>query len=359
MSTSAQVSTPVEPPLVAWDLEPVLGHLGSNPEDFRVDEIPAYAASGDGEHRLIRLEKVGMTTLDLVRVVSRAAKIQEREVGYAGLKDKHAITSQWLSVPFRSTPPEQWELPDSIRILEVGRHHNKLRTGHLRGNRFALRLTGTHPESRERLAPLVERLQRGSWNAFGAQRFGHGGENLGRALAWIRGQEQLRGPRARFLTKFYPSVIQSELFNRYLLVRRDHGIKSLLPGEVVRLDGKRSCFVVDDLASEQARYDRGELHPQGPLFGKKMLASASRATELEREVLAGLGLGEPELEALGRVAPGTHRDVWLRLEGLEATVEASGNVRLSFSLGAGSYATLVARELTREPWLSGSATASG
>jgi len=94
------------------------------------------------------------------------------------------------------------------------------------------------------------------------------------------------------------------------------------------------------------------------LFGKKILASADRARQMQTEVLASLGLGEPELEALGRAAPGTQRDVWLELEGLEATVESSGDVRLSFSLGSGSYATLVARELTREPWL-GSAAAAG
>src|SRR5262249_43071472 len=153
---------------------------------FRVDEIPAYAASGSGEHLYVRVQKRELTTPELVRRLARAAGVDARDVGYAGLKDKHAVTSQWLSFPAQAAPPEGWELPPGVELLEVSRHGNKLRTGHLAGNRFSIALVGGGAGAAERARAIADALlARGLPNYFGAQRFGRGGANLELARSWL------------------------------------------------------------------------------------------------------------------------------------------------------------------------------
>src|SRR3954470_21861959 len=131
---------PQEPAVMAAELPAIDAHIGPAPEDFVVDEVPLYPQSGEGEHRYVRIEKRGFTTPAMVRAVTRAAGVDERDVGYAGLKDKHAVTRQWLSLPSKARPPSEWQLPDGIAVVEHTRHGNKLRTGHLLGNRFRIRL---------------------------------------------------------------------------------------------------------------------------------------------------------------------------------------------------------------------------
>jgi tRNA pseudouridine13 synthase len=351
---------PHEPSLVTSDLQPIGGRIGSALEDFRVDEIPAYSPAGQGDHRYVRMEKRGLSTPELVSLVARAAQIPERDIGTAGLKDKHAVTTQWLSLPKRCRPSDAWQLPESVRILEESYHSNKLRTGHLHGNHFAIRLVEISPETPSRLLPLVERLRLGVLNAFAEQRFGRDGQNIRAALEWLKDPRQLRGPKARFLSKLYPSVIQSELFNRYLTQRLAAGLKQLLAGEIVRLEGSGASFVVEDLPAEQRRFESGELHPQGPMFGPKMRPAKDEALALEKRVEAELLLEAEQLEQLFTHAPGTRRDVMLRPLDLTAVIESAENptsaeamkpsVHLSFSLPAGSYATHLIRELTHAAW---------
>jgi tRNA pseudouridine13 synthase len=121
---------PEAPSLQTSDLPGVGGGLGTLPEHFRVAEVEAYAPAGEGDHWYVRAEKRGLTTPELVAIVARAAGVAGRDVGHAGLKDKHAITEQWLSLPAAAEPPESWQLPDSVRVLRCTRHKNKLRTGH-------------------------------------------------------------------------------------------------------------------------------------------------------------------------------------------------------------------------------------
>ena len=151
--------TPHEPRRISTQ-SPVGGRLGSEPEHFLVDEIPLYEPSGAGEHLYVKLQKRGLGTPDLARIVAKAARVRERDIGYAGLKDKHAVTSQWLSFPKQALPPEQWELPDSIRVLEVSLHTNKLRTGHLKGNRFSIRVRGVPFQAALTAQRVLERLAR-------------------------------------------------------------------------------------------------------------------------------------------------------------------------------------------------------
>jgi tRNA pseudouridine13 synthase len=358
-SISRLSAVPFEPPLVTRTLLPVAGRLGTELDDFRVEEIPAYLPSGEGDHRYIHLEKRGLSTPEAVALIARAADVKERDIGTAGLKDKHAVTTQWLSLPKQSRPVSEWNLPESLRVLTESLHQNKLRTGHLHGNIFRVRLLEISAESQLRLPALLERLRRGTLNAFAEQRFGRDGQNIQSALDWLKDPRSLRGPKARFLSKFYPSVIQSELFNRYLAARLALGEDRLLQGEIVRLEGTGSNFVVEDLSTEQARFERGELHPQGPIFGPRMRPAKAEALALEEQVLAEVGLTTAELDQLGSHAPGTRRDLWLKLKDLEANFETAhpreastspDALRLSFSLPAGSYATHVVRELTHSPW---------
>jgi tRNA pseudouridine13 synthase len=346
---------PFEPPIATAHLPSIGGRIGSALEDFRVEEIPAYLPCGSGEHRYVRVEKRGLSTPELVTLLARVTRLGERDIGHAGMKDKRAITVQWLSLPRRSPEASTWKLPSDVKVLEESYHTNKLRTGHLHGNRFEIRIVDVVDDAEARLQPLLDVLRKGLLNAFGEQRFGHGGSNIDHALEWLRDPSRLRGRRARFLSKLYPSVLQAELFNRYLSARYALGFERLLLGEVVRLNGSGSNFIVQDLAAEQPRYEQGQLHPQGPMFGPKMRPAEAQALELEREILAQLQLDATSSETLGHHAPGTRRDLRVPLDDLavhlENTEEGKPALRIAFSLPAGSFATQVVRELCHGSWL--------
>jgi len=338
---------PHDPPFWTADLEPPGGSIGPELDDFAVEEIPAYAPSGSGEHRYVRLEKRGMTTRDAALAIARAAGVVEREVGYAGMKDKLGVTTQWLSLPAKSKEPETWELGEGLRVLETSLHQNKLRTGHLRGNRFRIGLVGTAPGGAERVRAIVSRLsERGQVNYFGPQRFGREGRNLVDAVEFLTGQRRLPRGRERFLTKLYASVVQAEVFNRYATRRATLGIDRLLAGEVVRLAGAGASFVVESAEREQPRLTARDLCLTGPMPGPKMRAATGDALALESEVLTELGLTSEALAELARHAPGTRRDLLASPEHANVS-EAGDRVVLEFELPAGSYATVLIRELTR------------
>jgi tRNA pseudouridine13 synthase len=336
------------PPLRTADLPKVGGSLGPDPEDFVVDEIPAYLPSGQGEHVYLRIRKRRMTTRDAALALARSARVSERDIGYAGMKDKHGVTTQWFSVPRTARDPEHLDLPAELEVLEVSRHQNKLRTGHLRGNRFVLGIVDVPPGGRERARALLDRLvEQGLFNTFGAQRFGRDGENLATALAWLRGETKLPRARERFLSKLYSSAIQAEAFNRYAIARLALGFDRLVPGEVVRLGGSGSFFVVERPEQELPRLLARDIALTGPLPGPKLRPTATgEGLELETKVLEELGLGGDELRALSEHAPGTRRDLVVRPEHADV---ASNEARLviSFELPSGSYATEVLRELLR------------
>jgi tRNA pseudouridine13 synthase len=333
---------------------PTGGKVGPEPEDFVVDEVPLYAASGKGEHQYLHVQKRLLTTPELLKRVSRATGVQERDIGFAGMKDKHAVTSQWLSVQSKTALTTELDLGPGVQVLAVSRHENKLRTGHLLGNRFTITLVGVHADALSHATAVAERLrQDGLPNYFGIQRFGHGGRNLPDALAFLA-----RGGRSRnrFEAKLFPSVVQSELFNRYLSARLALGARQLILGEVVRLEGAGAMFRVEDLAKEQPRLDARDLHLTGPLLGPKMRPASDAALALEQRLTAELGLDEAALGALGQNAPGARRDLFAPLE-LTLSPVTDGpepGLRLAFTLPAGGYATEVLRQLTHEPFSSGS-----
>ena len=335
-------------PLVCPQLAECGLRLASEVDAFTVEEVPAYLPVREGPHLWVWLEKEGWATPPAVRALARAAGVPERDLGIAGLKDKVALTRQWVSLPDNARDPASWHLPEGLRVLEVSRHRNKLKRGQLHGNRFRLRFVadqGLQVDHLQTLPALVQ--QRGLINAFGPQRFGVERNNVEQALAWLqRGPSS--GPKERFYRSFFPSVLQSFVFQHYAALRVAAGWDRPLRGEVVRLAGTGSFFRVEDVEAEQPRWDKLDLLPTGPLPGAKGVHADDEAAELEHEAWRASGLDRTGiLAAIAPLAPGARRDVRLFPEDLRCEGEVGGNsLTLSFTLPAGAYATVVAREWT-------------
>jgi tRNA pseudouridine13 synthase len=314
----------------------------SSPETFTVEEIPAYLPSGEGTHLFVWVEKRGLTTLDVIARVAAALGVNGRDVGYAGLKDRHALTRQWLSVP-GIDPERALALPASPEwsIQQAVRHPHKLRLGHLRGNRFEVRLEGTASDAElSALQAAVAAVAAGGLpNRFGAQRFGSGGDNAAAGLALLRGQRRERDRRRRRLLL---SALQSAVFNRALQLRAAAGpLTRLRAGDVLQKTDTGGLFVTTDLAVDQARVDRGEVVPTGPLPGGREIEPPpdTEARALEDEAIASVGATREEFARAGRELPGARRPVIVRAQDLALHLEAQP--RLVFSLPAGAYATVL------------------
>ncbi len=298
----------------------------------------------------IRIRKRKLTTQDAIRIVATAIRAQPRDIGSAGMKDKFAITTQWLSLPLPREAFEAWRLPAEVEVLEATRHERKLRTGQLAGNRFRVRIHGADEGGLPRARAIAARLSgEGLPNYFGAQRFGSGAANIERALAWLGEDQRRRSKKDRFYRKLYPSVIQSEVFNRYLTLRREQGLSQLLAGDVVRLDKTASTFVVEDPDRERPRFEARDIHLTGPMPGPKIKQATGIPRELEERALVESGVDERVLSELFRHVDGTRRDL-LAWPDPEVEEVATGVLEVAFFLRAGGYATELVRQLTHEPF---------
>jgi len=338
-------------PYLTETLPGVGGRIRVHPEDFVVEEIPAYDACGEGEHTFFRVEKREITTPALIRQVARALDISPRDVGSAGRKDKYAVARQTLSV--WKVPPERiLELDlEQAQVLWAKRHTNKLQVGHLRGNRFLLRIRDVHPRAEVRAAAIFEVLtQRGVPNGYGRQRFGNRGDNDKIGLALLREDRaalEWRGIHglSRGQRRFYVNALQSALFNHYLRARMcDEKMDSLLPGDVAKKHATGGLFIVEDVERERPRVARWEISATGPIYGYKMMAARAEAAALEAQIL-----GEIELtaEVFRRVkAKGSRRALRYRPADLDWRVEDDALV-VAFVAPKGAYATLLLRELMK------------
>ncbi len=337
-------------PYVTPDLPGTGGGYKVTPEDFRVDELPAYLPSGEGEHTYLHVEKRGLETRDVVRAIARALSVREAEVGAAGQKDRYALSTQWLSVP-RVDPAKALAVAgEGFRVLEAKRHGNKLRTGHLRGNRFRLRIRGGLPDAAARARAIAAALAaRGLPNFYGPQRFGRAGDNalLGRLL--LQGADDPRLGRARRdpkLRRLLISAFQSEVFNRVLAKRMADGTWTTpLAGDVLEKLASGGLFVCADPAADAPRVTAFELSVTGPMPGPRVRpAPDGEPAALEAAILAETGV---TLEALGRSrdAEGARRALRIRVEPM--VEEDPEGVILAFELPAGSYATVVLDEVVK------------
>jgi tRNA pseudouridine13 synthase len=340
--------TVIHPPLVTASLAGVGGRIKVEPEDFEVEEIPAYVPSGEGDFLYLWIEKRGMGAEYFLRQVARRLDIAIGEVGSAGLKDRRAVTRQMVSVPVAAEGRLAALEGDGIRVLNVSRHTNKLRPGHLHGNRFRVLVREAHNDPAA-LDAIVEALRRqGVPNFYGPQRFGKDGESLELGLALLRGEKPGRPVRSPFLRKLVLSAAQSGLFNHYLACRLADGLlRTVLLGDVMAKLPFGGMFVAQDIAREQERFETRETVTAGPIFGRKTFAAADDAARRENETLAVFGLSAASFRGFGKLVQGTRRHNVIYVTDLSAAWEPAG-LRLTFTLPAGSYATVLLREIMKQ-----------
>lgn len=337
---------PTRLPFITSDLPGVGGEIKARPADFVVEEIPLYEASGEGDHLYVCLTREGWTTRSVAEALAQLFALRLGDVGYAGLKDRHARCTQVFSLP-RCDPSAAERIAPSLpfEVRWARLHRNKLKIGHLLGNRFQITITGlavAPHEALSRARAVAEALaQRNLPNFFGQQRFGVEGDNVARGYEALHG----KGPRDPWLRKLVISAYQSHLFNQYLTRRVERGLfDCLLAGDVAKKADTGGMFDVVDLAAEQPRYQRGEIHFTGPLFGSKMWPAKAAAGEMEAEVLAEAAL---TLEDFRRAhIQGTRRPGRLWLPTIAASIQEQA-LRLEFTLPKGAYATVVVREFTK------------
>lgn len=313
--------------------------LKDRPEDFRVEEVLPEEAAGEGEHLWLTLEKTGQNTAWVARQLSRWANLPLRAVSYAGLKDRHAVTTQTFSLhlPGREDPVQPLVI-DGVRVLSRARHSRKLKTGQLAGNRFTIRLRQFDGDA----DALVERwrhlVKQGVPNYFGLQRFGAGGNNLDRARRWFRGEAKVpRGQQGIHL-----SAVRSYLFNRLLAQRvADATWNRLLPGDFAQFrEGQGGFFCEQPGPEDLERLEDGRISPTASLPGD-MNGDVTAIDEWELRVLA----DEREwLDGLrARRLQRARRKTRVYPEGGELSWEA-GDPVFRFFLPTGSYATMALRE---------------
>jgi tRNA pseudouridine13 synthase len=328
-------------PFVTADVPGTGGSIRSAPEDFVVEELPLYLPQGDGSHLYLRVEKRGLTTRDLVMALVGAG-VDEASVGVAGLKDKHALTTQWLSLPKRheGAVAALEDLP-GVRVLERSYHRNKLGLGHLRGNRFIVTVRGVADGARARAEDALGALaRRGAPNWFGPQRFGRFGTNAYDGWRVLRGENVPGGHRLR---RFFVSALQSLLFNEVLAARIALGLyETVVAGDWARKHDTGGTFLVEDPAAEAPRAAGLEISATVPLYGRKVKPSPARAGEIEAAALSRLGLAWTDFTS----RRGDRRLTRILVE--DPSVSADGDaVTLRFTLPKGSYATSVLREVMK------------
>jgi len=344
------------PPVLTADLPGVGGRIKARPEDFDVEEIPAYQPCGQGDFLYLWVEKRAMGAEFFIRHVARRLDLPVGEVGTAGLKDRHAVTRQMVSVPARAEARLPQLDGDGVRLLSVGRHGNKLKPGHLHGNRFRVVIRDVGAAAEAALPPILDRLGRdGLPNFYGPQRFGRDGETALLGLALLRNEPpppQVRGnPRNPFLRKLALSAAQAALFNHCLARRIGDGLfRRVLPGDVMAKWPFGGMFVAEDVGREQARFDARETVTAGPMFGRKMYAAAGESAGREAAVLEYAGLTPAAFGGFGKLLSGTRRHNLVYINDLTAERDAEG-VRLGFTLPAGTYATVLLREVMKDAQL--------
>lgn len=339
------------PPYLTSDLPGCGGMLRREPEDFLVEEIPAYQPSGLGEHLFLWIQKRNVSAEQLTRHIARTLQIPASNIGVAGLKDRRAVTRQFVSVPARTEERLPTINTDEIVVLEARRHGNKLRSGHLRGNRFDILLRNTETSAIDSAQQIAERIARlGFPNYYGEQRFGSDGETLRLGLDLLTGRRtprDLPGARRRFLLKLSLSAVQSELFNQALAKRlRDGLLHTVQQGDVMQVVASGGLFIVEDRMAEQCRFDAQETTITGPMFGPKMKRPSGLPAEREARILAQSGLTMDQFAQSPSLLSGTRRPYLIWPSDLQVTQEADG-LRFRFTLPSGVYATTLLREFRK------------
>jgi tRNA pseudouridine13 synthase len=401
----------MELPYFTTDFPGIGGAIKERPEDFFVQELPLYEPSGEGEHVYAEVQKVGLTTFEAIKRIADALNVSSRDIGYAGLKDAHAITRQIFSIPGTTEQAVMNLRFPNLTIQWAARHGNKIRLGHLAGNRFAIKIRQVDPMDVVKLQPVLEILKtRGMPNYFGEQRFGRRGDNdkLGATLIRGRPEEMLKillgspnpkiddpqtikartnfekhdldgamkgwprsgGLERRILARLmktgkpgqavraideklrrlWVSALQSRLFNE-VIAQRLAAIDRLVDGDLAYKHENGACFLVESAATEQPRADAFEISATGPLVGYRMSNPQGAAMQIEEAIFKSHGLTPGHFKQEGRDrAKGARRPIRVQPKDtqLAAGVDEHGqHITVAFTLPAGSYATVLLRELMK------------
>jgi len=313
-------------------------------EDFIVEEIPNYEPTGDGEHVLLQIQKRHSNTHWVAKQLAKLAGIKLLDVGFAGLKDRHALTTQCFSVRLAGKDEPDWSAieDENINILQKVRHQRKVKRGALKANRFTITLRNIDGDKADIEARLEKIKSQGVPNYFGEQRFGIDNNNLASALKLFRGDIVVKDKSKR---GFYLSAARSHLFNQVLAERVRLGIwNNAILGDVFMLEGTHSIFTTEKIdPAIQARIKDQDIHPSAPLWGTGESLSSEDALELETQALTSLNEFKHGLEQAGLNQE--RRATRLLVSELSWTFESPTVATLNFTLGPGSYATTVLREV--------------
>jgi tRNA pseudouridine13 synthase len=398
-------------PYLTRDFAGIGGSIKSRPEDFFVQEIPLYEPSGEGEHVYAEVQKVGLTTFEMINRMAEALKMSPRDIGYAGLKDAKAITRQVISIPGTSEEIVMGlKVPDLV-VLWAARHGNKIRLGHLKANRFAVKIRDVVPTDAIKIRPVLAELQeRGMPNYFGEQRFGRRNNNDQLGAAYVRGDHKavlsllLGHPdtaiddaetaraRAAFdehkldeamhlyprrhgmerrvlhrlvkthrpssavwtinenIRRLWVSALQSRVFNE-VVARRINSLDRLLDGDFAYKHDNGSCFLVEHAEAEQPRATAFEISPSGPLIGYRVSLPEKEPLKIEQEIFASHGLSPEDFRKSGSVrVKGDRRPLRVRPTDIEIAAgvdEHGSHITVAFTLPAGSFATVLLGELMK------------
>ena len=359
-------------PLYALTHAPIEAYFSKNSDDFVVREIPLYEFSGDGEHLIVEISKKDMTTSDALHALSEVTGAKMRDFGYAGLKDKQGMTTQFISMPRKFESNLANFSHEKMKILSLNAHKNKLRIGHLKGNSFFIRLKKVLPSNAKKLEQAFVSIDKmGYANYFGYQRFGKFGDNAETGLELLK-NGTINGKKSKNvkLNDFLISAYQSDLFNRWLSKRVEisrflqdfslvelaqiypyldnailKNLKSqkrffkLIEGEVLGHYPHGKCFLCEDLDAEGARFDDRDITSCGLIAGAKAYEAQGAAREVEDQIFAQANEYKAKMT-------GSRRFAWCYLEDTSYKYnEEKAHFTINFTLQKGSYATVVLEEI--------------
>ncbi len=345
-------------------------HFSKNSKDFVVNEIPLYEFSGDGEHLILCIRKRDLSTWDMIKILSEHIGIKSKDIGYAGLKDKEGMTTQYISLPKKYEPKTENFQHEKIKILTKTYHRNKIKIGHLKANHFFIRLKKVSKSDAKKLSEVIKIVKKSGFpNYFGYQRFGRDGDNFEYAKEILKGQKRERNKRMK---KFFISAYQSHLFNLWLskrveiskmfesfskeelemtfnftketvdqLLKQKHFFK-ILPGDLCHHYPYGKLFLCEDIKEESERFYEKKITLTGLLVGKKAKTSTGVAGNFEKDIVK-------EAEEFLDKMNGARRFAWIFVDDLELNYkESEAWAELNFTLPKGSYATVLLEELTHQ-----------
>lgn len=326
--------------LRAWGDPVARGLIRQCPEDFKVVETLSFSPSGAGDHVYLFIEKTGANTDWVASQLANLANLKSVDVGYAGLKDRNAVTQQWFSLHMpNQTEPNTLDLPDSIRVLSKTRHEKKLKTGAIKQNSFELCIRNLQCD-KKRLEERLKIIQEcGVPNYFGSQRFGRNYANVQRFISLKGNQKRIKRQQRSLLI----SAARSYLFNHIVSKRVSLGNwNQIIEGDVMMLDGSRSVFTTDivDQTLLQRLSDL-EVHPAAILWGRGKQMMSQTAATIASEVINSNPLITTGLDKIG--ASLSHRAMRIRVKDLNWQIE-NDQLKIKFSLISGAYATSVLNE---------------